>query len=1137
MRRFGLSAPSILSLVALAAIMATSCGAGGGSRNSTIGRQASQVAREGRGGGQKYYQLGPQFEQRLDQMVGQEIMALSSRKEDLPLELNQDVLVNLRYFLNDARGFMIRSLSRGQKYIPMMKAILRQKGLPEDLVYLALIESGFRTEAVSTASAVGPWQFIAGTGRRYGLVIDEWVDERMDPVKSTYAAADYLTALHEMFKSWPLAIAAYNTGEGKIQRGMRDPDTDNYWDMARRDGFLANETKRYVPSFLAVTIISKDPQAYGLEIESAPPDAWEDVVVPDPMDLSLAASLSGSTLERLKELNPHLKRMATPPNEANFVLRVPEGSRANFYRLYAQLPEARRGGGIITHTARRGETVDQVASRYQLTPAVVRQYNNLPEGARLAGGQQLVLPASMPPETTSDVVVAAAQQTASRPSSRPEVPAPSSEPWPEPATAPAPPASQPPRPAAVASSQPRRSQVINSISHRVRSGDTILGIAKLYGVKAEQIKSDNKLASNDIMEGQVLNIRSNLPLTAATSSRASRNTWVEVSEGVPVSHTVQKGETISSIAANYRVSQRQLMDLNNLSSNTIRVGQRLAIGTGPAPSRDLTGSVEYTVVSGDTVSTIAERHGLTSEELRGINNLSGNNIRAGQKLRVPASAQGAPSGGRPAEYEVQRGDTVGQIAERLGVGADDLRRLNDLSGDIIRVGQRLKIAGGGTVERTYEVVAGDTLGGIAGRHGMSSAQLRELNGLTGDNLRIGQKLKVLEGGQAAQASQAAASAQAPRTSGDFDTYVVQAGDTVSQIAERFGMGSAELREINNLRNDGLRVGQRLFVIPGQPVPAAASGEYVVQAGDTLSQIAERHGLRSAELRELNGLSGDVLRPGQRLKVAIASQAAAATTAAPAQRRPESPAARATSSSTGEYVVQAGDTLSQIAERHGLRSADLRELNGLAGDVVRVGQRLRVPVAGQTAPSQRPAESQASTVAAPAGEYVVQGGDTLSQIAERHGLRSAELRELNGLSGDSIRVGQRLRVPGTGRTAPAPPSAERPAASPAGEYVVQSGDTLSQIAERHGLRSAELRELNNLQGDSIRVGQRLKVGNGGTGRGTASSAPSGGADTYKVAAGDTMYSIATRHGLTVDGLKALNGRQSDIVRPGEVLRVR
>jgi LysM repeat protein len=170
--------------------------------------------------------------------------------------------------------------------------------------------------------------------------------------------------------------------------------------------------------------------------------------------------------------------------------------------------------------------------------------------------------------------------------------------------------------------------------------------------------------------------------------------------------------------------------------------------------------------------------------------------------------------------------------------------------------------------------------------------------------------------------------------------------------------------------------------------------------------------------------------------------------------------------------------------------------------------------------------------------VVQSGDTLSQIAERHGLRSAELRELNGLSGDSIRPGQRLRVPGAGRTAPAPPPAERPAAaSPAGEYVVQSGDTLSQIAERHGLRSAELRELNNLPGDSIRVGQRLKVGNGGAGRGTASSAPSVGADTYKVAAGDTMYSIATRHGLTVDGLKALNGRQSDIVRPGEVLRVR
>jgi membrane-bound lytic murein transglycosylase D len=992
--------------------------------------------------------LGPQFEERLEEMVGQEILALSGHKEDMPLELNQDVLVNLRYFLNDARGFMIRSLSRGQKYIPMMKAILRQKGLPEDLVYMALIESGFRTEAVSHASAVGPWQFIAPTGRRYGLVINEYIDERMDPVKSTYAAADYLIALHDMFNSWPLAIAAYNTGEAKIMRGMKDPNTDNYWDMAKRDGFLANETKRYVPSFLAAAIISKDPRAYGLEIESSPPDAWEDVVVPEPMALSVAADLSGSSLERIKELNPHLKRMATPPNETNFVLRVPEGSRANFYRMYAQLPEAKRGGSLITYTAKRGETVDQVARRYNLTPAVVRQYNGIADGTRLASGQQLVLPSTMPPDLPESTAVAAAQRERPRRPVAYQPPVVIETDIPEPVAVasraePTPTAgrraAEPERPTVVAARQPRRAQVIDSISHRVRSGDTILGIAKLYGVQAAQVKTDNKLASNDIKEGQVLKIRSNLPLTASTSTpRTTRNTWVQVSEGVQGTHTVQAGETVSTIAANYKVSQRQLMDLNDLSSDTIRVGQKLKIGTVPAPSRAVTGGADYKVVAGDTVSGIADRYGLSSEELRQINNLSGNDLRIGQTLRVPAIRETASASG---EYKVQSGDTVGGIAQRLGIKEENLRKLNDISDDLIKAGQTLKVAAGGSVEREYVVVSGDTVGGIAGRFKMKSDELRKLNGMSGDNLRIGQKLKVIEGGgQAArptgETQRAAAEPQATTQSAGRDTpattmaapgvYLVQGGDTVSQIAERFGMKSDDLRKLNNLRNDNIRPGQKLAVSASAgPAPGPGS-------------VAER----------------------------------------PAAQERQAPAAQASSpavSAPNTYVVQSGDTVSQIAERFGMRSADLRQVNNLNDDNIRVGQRLFVAAGGGGAAPSRPA-AQAPASPRPSG-----GADT---------------------------------------------------------YVVQSGDTVSQIAERFGLGTAELRELNHLPGDDIRVGQKLTVKGGRLAQASApSGSTAGGGGTHKVVPGDTMYSIANKNKLTVDKLKSLNNKQNDVLRPGEVLKVK
>ncbi|MDR0621312.1 MAG: LysM peptidoglycan-binding domain-containing protein [Deltaproteobacteria bacterium] len=1078
MKRCRLSDLVTACWVMVAFIMMPSCGTPSG-RGSTIGKQASQVAREGRSsGGQKYYQLGPQFEEKLDQMVGQEIMALAGHREDMPLELNQDVLVNLRYFLNDARGFMTRSLSRGQKYIPMMKAILRQKGLPEDLVYMALIESGFKTEAVSHASAVGPWQFIAATGRRYGLVIDEYVDERMDPVKSTYAAADYLTALHDMFNSWPLAIAAYNTGEAKIMRGMKDPNTADYWDMAKRDGFLANETKRYVPAFLAAAIISKDPEAYGLEIESSPPDAWEDVIVPAPMALSVAADLSGSSLERIKELNPHLKRNATPANETNFVLRVPEGTRANFYRQYAQLPESKRGGGLITYTARRGESIDQVASRHGLTPSVVRQYNGIPDGTRLASGQTLVLPTTMPPEVPSATVVAAAQrETPRRRGYRPSVVVVTEEPvavaqapppQPEPTPAPtAQPSAPPPMPVAVASSQTRRSQVINSISHRVRAGDTILGIARLYGVKADQIKSDNRLASNAIREGQILNIRSNLPLTASSETpRSSRNTWVQVSEGVPATHTVKAGETVSTIAANYKVSQRQLRDLNELSGDTIKVGQKLKIGTVPAPKSTVTGGEDYKVVAGDTVSGIADRYGLTSEELRQINNLSGNDLKIGQVLRVPAiRTASARASTATKESQGKESETATEIAGRLGVREENIQKLNDISDDLAKVGQTIKVAAGGTVEREYVVATGDSMSVIAERHGMKTDQLRQLNGLEGDDIRVGQKLKVLDGRPEAQAqarAQASAAESGQRTGqsadgaagrgtgrqgGDNSTYVVQSGDTVSQIAERHGMRSDALRQLNNLPNDNIRPGQKLAV-------SAGGADESTQARSSESQA----------------------RPTQTAQAAAQPAAQPARTAASAIKANDT------------YVVQNGDTVSQIAERHGMRTADLRTVNNLNDDNIRVGQRLFVASGGGGSSSQAQRPAQSSQAQRPAQSSQAQ-------------------------------------------------SSQAPRIAGGDTYVVQSGDTVSQIAERHGMRADALRALNNLPNDNIRPGQKLSVKGGRITQASATSparASSGG--TYTVVPGDTMYSIATRHKLSVDKLKALNGKENDILRPGETLKV-
>ncbi|MDR1576908.1 MAG: LysM peptidoglycan-binding domain-containing protein [Deltaproteobacteria bacterium] len=1005
MRRLHFFAIGLISFLALAAC-------GGPKPDSAIGRQANMVAREGRAGSHKYYRLGPRFEKQLNQMVDQEFLAIAGRKEDVPLELNQEVLINLNYFLNDARGFITRSLNRGQKYIPIMKAILRQKGLPEDLVYLALIESGYRTEAVSRASAVGPWQFIAPTGRRYGLTINEWVDERMDPIKSTYAAADYLITLYEMFHSWPLAIAAYNSGEGKILKGMLKPEVDNYWDMAKADGFLAAETKRYVPSFLAAAIIAKDPLAYGLEVESAQVDTWDEVVVPQPIDLAMAARLSGTNLERIKELNPHLKRMATPPSEQDFILRVPQGSSEVFYQLYAQLPEAQRSNRVIIHLAKRGDTVESVANHYRLTPEVVRQYNNL-SMARLKAGQRLVLPASMSqaPGVQEPLAVASVMRT-SRQVVSPAVVVTRREFQPKPIIQ-----TRAVTPVLATVSSKSRQPVIATVRHRTRAGETLGELARRYGTTTEKLRADNRLGSNNLREGQVLVVSSNLPVPTAALPR-SKTTWVEETEGEPVYYLVKAGDTLGTIADIYKTSPEQLRTLNSLPNSNILAGQKLVVGSGPARSSQ-TASVErkgsdlstrsapssHVVSSGDTISQIAARYQMTSQELMDLNKLHNDRVSPGQKLRVRAATQPAQAAAAVARSSVS-GQVLGD-ASRVGQRPSQKASQGNIPDKSVPASRA--VAGEKSSAAFYEVVSGDTISQIAENHHLTSAELRELNHLSGDQLRVGQKLQVSVKGKARveSGSRSAKSSSA--------LYEVAKGDTVSQIAERHQMTSAELKSLNNLTGDQLRVGQKLKVASvtrqsenratakaapqtaSKAVPKAATKTsatvYEVTVGDTVSQIASRHNMTTSELRELNNLTNDQIKPGQKLKVKGQTSPA----------KPASPTGSATSSksstqtSAGQfYIVEVGDTLASVAAYLKTTPAQLRTANKLTSDRLSPGLKLIAP-------------SRSSVSHAKGGSYQVKDGDSLYSVARAHNLTVDQLKKLNGKKDDDLKPGQNLKV--------------------------------------------------------------------------------------------------------------------------------
>ncbi|MBW1918445.1 MAG: transglycosylase SLT domain-containing protein [Deltaproteobacteria bacterium] len=335
-------------------------------------------------------------------------------KYDMPIHLNKQVRNYIAYFCTKRKEVFRRYLARSTRYLPMIKKIFNEYGLPEDLAYLAMIESGFNNRAYSHAHACGMWQFIRATGRRYGLMINRYVDERRDPEKATRAAAHYLLDLYKRFGSWYLAAASYNCGEGRVQREIdKNAHLKNFWDLSS-DNCLPSETKNYVPQMIAATIIAKNPKKYGFDnICYLPPLKYEIVKVKKPTSLKLAAIATGDDYKQLCALNPELKRGTTPPNYSAYLLKVPYGKKEAFVRnievARAHTPKrtywARRTGhkvrGVQTkgrskaslrYRVKRGDTVNRIARRYRTSPAKILALNGLRRGRDIKRGQILLVP-------------------------------------------------------------------------------------------------------------------------------------------------------------------------------------------------------------------------------------------------------------------------------------------------------------------------------------------------------------------------------------------------------------------------------------------------------------------------------------------------------------------------------------------------------------------------------------------------------------------------------------------------------------------------------------------------------------------------------------------------------------------------
>jgi membrane-bound lytic murein transglycosylase D len=474
---------------------------------------------------------------------------LRKTRSDLPLMMTDQVAGYIAYFSNSnrGRGVFERAFARSGRYREMMLSILKQEGVPQDLIYLAQAESGFHPHAVSRVGARGIWQFMASRGRGYGLHHNMYVDDRQDPEKSTRAAARHLKDLYNQFGDWYLAMAAYNSGPGTVQAAVKRTGYADFWELYNRK-VLPRETKNYVPIILAVTIMAKNPSQYGLEsIEMEKPDDYDAVTIDYPVDLRLVGDCVGATPTELQDINPSLLRLSTP-RTGSFQLHIPAGTKDQFETAIAAVPPDKRLWWRY-HTVHSGETIMALARTYHTTAKQIQEANHL-DSVELESDAKLIIPVAAG-KRADDGVAYAKRIT----------------------------------------------------RYKVHKGDTVESVAENFGISAQQLRRWNGLRGNSLAGRRVLALH--LPVspstrdaevassrtktkrttpkteTASTKPPATKSAEIEnlkaaKSDAAVVHHKVKSGETLYSIANLYRTTVDALKR-DNRNVAVIRPGMILTI--------------------------------------------------------------------------------------------------------------------------------------------------------------------------------------------------------------------------------------------------------------------------------------------------------------------------------------------------------------------------------------------------------------------------------------------------------------------------------------------------------------------------------------------------------------------------------
>jgi membrane-bound lytic murein transglycosylase D len=846
---------------------------------------------------------------------------LGSAHYDLPLVANQWVAAELDFLVTQRHEVIGQWLQRADYYDEFVQDVFARYGIPKDLHHLAMVESGYTTGAHSRAGAVGMWQFMAGTARGMGLRVDDVVDERMDPVRATHAAARHLRDLNQAFNGdWALAVAAYNAGSGRISRGLRSYSVSNFWDLAQQ-GNLADETKRYVPRLYAVTIIAHDPARFGYAAPAGPVRrfAYDSVRVDVVTALTDLAGIGGLPLAELATLNPHLVRGLAP---AGYWVWTPAGTGAATQQAF-QSSEFRRSGGADFYTVRRGDDVAKLADLVGIPADRIREMNpRVVVGGSVASGQKLALPAAAarflsarPVErvavrddstagsdsttglvrrrdrsqasgsgnATNDDTDAAPRTTRTANSGRSERTDASSE-----------------RPArsedAERQSRPRTSERTGTAT---RTGDAD------RPARAPESSDDEKparsAASTSTRSGRT-SPDSEMP----SSTRSARTGDSETPSPRSTRRASESGGDGDAAPA----KPRRTADGESASATRTRSGSRTASDDEAKPPRTssrsasseggsrTSGTREYVVKEDETLFAIARRFGVTVTQIREANDLGSSSVRPGRKLRIPRSARADASDDDTPARERSPASSRARSSESSGE-----RRSGESSGE------RRSSEASSTRSRSGES------SGERPRSGESSSERTRSEGSSASRTR--------SSGESARGEGSSSERSRTRASGESSS-----GKSSSSERRRAGADGE--------RNSGERSSAGK---PGSERAEPSRGEAARNARAAGERAAERTSGEGASARTRRTSSDGDSKPAREGESARREGSSSASSReGSSASRSEGGRTRAT-----EHTVKSGETLYSIARQYSVTVAALREANDLGERAsIAPGRKLRIP---------------------------------------------------------------------------------------------------------------------------------------------------------------------------------------------------